>query len=258
MEYIRYDENERVGTVTLDRPQALNALSIDLLKELEEVIDAIDTDKIRCIIITGAGKKAFAAGADIEEMSTMTVNEAREYGIFGNRIFAKIENHPLPVIAAVNGYCLGGGCELSLACDIRICSDNAVFGQPETGLGITPGFGGTQRMARTVGLPMAKQLMFTAKNIKADEALRIGLVNSVYTQDELMDMAYKMAHQIASNAPIAVRACKEAADRGIDLDIAQAVKVESDVFSRCFETHDQTHAMEAFLKKEKFTDFLNR
>lgn len=258
MEYIKYEVNGRVGTITLSREKALNALSIPLLKELEEAIDSVNLDEVRCLIITGAGKKAFAAGADIEEMSTMKIKEAKEYGIFGNRIFRKIETFPIPVIAAINGYCLGGGCELSLSCDIRICSDNAVFGQPETGLGITPGFGGTQRMARTVGISMAKQLMFTAKNIKADEAFRIGLVNAIYPQDELMAEAEKMAAKIASNAPIAVRACKEAANRGISLDMDQAYQVEADLFSNCFETYDQTEAMKAFLKKEKIDEFLNK
>lgn len=258
MEHINYREDNKVGIITLDREHALNSLSISLLEELDELLDSIDTNQIYCLVITGAGKKAFAAGADIEEMSTMTVNEAKEYGIFGNKIFRKIETFPIPVIAAINGYCLGGGCELSLSCDIRYCSDNAVFGQPETGLGITPGFGGTQRMARAVGLAMAKQLMFTAKNIRSDEALRIGLVNAVYPKDELMDKVMEIAHRIASNAPIAVRACKEAANRGSSLDMDQAYRIESDLFSTCFETHDQTESMKAFLKKEKFDNFLNK
>ena len=173
-------------------------------------------------------------------------------------MFLKLEHFPIPVIAAVNGYALGGGCELSMACDIRICSDNAVFGQPETGIGITPGFGGTQRLARIVGPGMAKQMIYTAKNIRAEEALRIGLVNAVYKPEELMPAAEKMAMQIAANAPIAVRASKKAMNEGIGMCISEAVAIEEKLFGSCFETEDQREGMGAFLEKRKDKEFKNR
>ncbi|MFR9231846.1 MAG: enoyl-CoA hydratase-related protein, partial [Eisenbergiella massiliensis] len=172
--------------------------------------------------------------------------------------FRKIETFPIPVIAAVNGFALGGGCEISMSCDIRICSDNAVFGQPEVGLGITPGFGGTQRLARLVGPGMAKQMIYTARNIKADEALRIGLVNAVYTQDELMAAAEKMAAGIAKNAPIAVRNCKKAINDGLDADMDEAIVIEEKLFGDCFESYDQKEGMAAFLEKRKVEKFLNK
>ena len=184
-------------------------------------------------------------------MSTMTKAEGEAFGKLGNDVFLEIESFPLPVIAAVNGFALGGGNELAMSCDIRLCSDNAVFGQPEVGLGITPGFGGTQRLARLVGMGMAKQLVYSALNIKADEALRIGLVNAVYTQEELMPAALKLAGKIAKNAPIAVRNCKKAINGGISLPIEKAVEVEEKLFGDCFETHDQVEGMGCFLSREK-------
>ena len=171
----------------------MNALNSHVLEELDKTLDAIDINKIRALIITGAGEKSFVAGADIGEMSSLTKKEGEAFGKKGNDVFRKIETFPIPVIAAINGFALGGGCEISMSCDIRICSDNAIFVQPEVGLGITPGFGGTQRLARIVGPGMAKQMIYTAKNIKADEAFRIGLVNDVYPQAELLNEAKKMA-----------------------------------------------------------------
>ena len=210
MEFITYEVEGQVGIITINRPKALNALNSAVLDELDATIDGVDLDAVRCLILTGAGEKSFVAGADIAEMSTLTKEEGEAFGKKGNDIFRKIETLPIPVIAAVNGFALGGGCEISMSCDIRICSDNAVFGQPEVGLGITPGFGGTQRLARLVGPGMTKQMIYTARNIKADEAYRIGLVNAVYPQEELMPAAKKMAAGIAKNAPIAVRHCKQA------------------------------------------------
>jgi enoyl-CoA hydratase len=183
-------------------------------------------------------------------MSTLTKAEGEAFGKKGNDIFRKIEQFPVPVIAAVNGFALGGGCEISMSCDIRICSENAMFGQPEVGLGITPGFGGTQRLARLIGAGMAKQLIYTARNIKADEALRIGLVNAVYPQEELMAAAEKMASQIAANAPIAVRACKKAINDGLQTDIDEAIVIEEKLFGSCFETEDQKEGMANFLRKK--------
>ena len=188
---------------------------------------------------------------DIGSMSTMTKAEGEAFGKLGNDVFLMIESFPIPVIAAVNGFALGGGNELAMSCDIRICSDNAVFGQPEVGLGITPGFGGTQRLARLVGMGMAKQLVYSALNIKADEAYRIGLVNAVYPQAELMENVLKLAGKIAKNAPIAVRNCKKAINDGISLPIEKAVEVEEKLFGACFETHDQQEGMACFLSREK-------
>ncbi len=251
MEFINYEADGAVAVLTINRPKALNALNSAVLDEINETIDAVDLDTVRALIITGAGEKSFVAGADIGEMSTLTKAEGEAFGKKGNDVFLKIETLPIPVIAAVNGFALGGGCEISMACDIRICSENAVFGQPEVGLGITPGFGGTQRLARTVGVGMAKQLIYTARNIKAPEALRIGLVNAVYPIDELMPAAKKMASIIAANAPIAVRNCKKAINEGLQTDIESAVEIEEKLFGDCFETEDQKYGMAFFLDRNK-------
>lgn len=250
-EFIKYEQDGFVGVITIDRPKALNALNSQVLEELEETFKAIDLDAVRAVVLTGAGEKSFVAGADIGEMSTLTKAEGEAFGKKGNDIFRFIETFPIPVIAAVNGFALGGGCEISMSCDIRICSDNAIFGQPEVGLGITPGFGGTQRLARIVGVGMAKQLIYTARNIKADEALRIGLVNAVYPQEELLDQAKKLASIIAANAPIAVRNCKKAINDGLDAVMDQAIVIEEKLFGDCFETEDQKAAMANFLEKDK-------
>ncbi len=218
MEFVLYEQKDAIGIITINREKALNALNSQVLDELEQTFDAVDLNTVRCLILTGAGEKSFVAGADIGEMSTLTKAEGEAFGKKGNDVFRKIETFPIPVIAAINGFALGGGCEISMSCDIRICSENAMFGQPEVGLGITPGFGGTQRLARLVGAGMAKQLIYTARNIKADEAYRIGLVNDVIkatvdeegnvtvsAKDNLMAAAEKMAGSIAKNAPLAVR-----------------------------------------------------
>ena len=251
MEFVLYEQNGAVGKITINREKALNALNSQVLEELDATLDAVNLDEVRCLILTGAGQKSFVAGADIGEMSTLTKADGDAFGKKGNDVFRKLETFPIPVIAAVNGFALGGGCEISMSCDIRICSDNAVFGQPEVGLGITPGFGGTQRLARLVGAGMAKQLIYTARNIKADEALRIGLVNAIYTQEELMPAAEKMAAGIAKNAPIAVRNCKKAINEGLDVDMDQALVIEEKLFGDCFETEDQKYGMAFFLDKNK-------
>ena len=251
MDYILYEQNGNVATITINREKALNALNSQVLDELNATLDAVDLATVRCLVITGAGSKSFVAGADIGSMSTMTKAEGEAFGKLGNDVFLMIESFPIPVIAAVNGFALGGGNELAMSCDFRICSDNAVFGQPEVGLGITPGFGGTQRLARLVGMGMAKQLVYSALNIKADEAYRIGLVNAVYPQAELMENVLKLAGKIAKNAPIAVRNCKKAMNDGISLPIEKAVEVEEKLFGDCFETHDQQEGMACFLSREK-------
>ena len=251
MEVVLYEVKGQVGIITISREKALNALNSTVLEELDKTLDAVDLDTVRCLILTGAGQKSFVAGADIGEMSTLTKAEGEAFGKKGNDVFRKLEVFPIPVIAAVNGFALGGGCEISMSCDIRICSDNAVFGQPEVGLGITPGFGGTQRLARLVGPGMAKQMIYTARNIKADEALRIGLVNAVYPQEELMAAAEKMAAGIAKNAPIAVRNCKKAINDGLEVGMDDAIVIEEKLFGDCFETEDQKYGMAFFLDKNK-------
>ncbi len=247
--YIRTEATDHVAVLTIDRPKALNALNSQVLEELEQALDALDLEEVRCLIVTGAGERSFVAGADIGEMSGLDAAGGEAFGKKGNDVFRKLELLPIPVIAAVNGFALGGGNELAMACDIRICSENAVFGQPETGLGITPGFGGTQRLARLVSPGMAMQLILSAKNIKAPEALRIGLVNAVYPQEELMSAAMKLAKTISSNAPFAVRACKKAIREGLEKPMDQALELEEGLFGSCFATEDQKYGMAYFLDK---------
>ncbi len=258
MEYVLYEQDGATAVVTVNRPKALNALNSAVLDELRQTFEAIDLETVRCVVLTGAGEKSFVAGADIGEMSTLSKAEGEALGKKGNDLFRLIETLPIPVIAAVNGFALGGGCEIALSCDIRLCSDNAVFGQPEVGLGITPGFGGTQRLPRVVGLGKAKEMIYGARNIKADEALRVGLVNAVYPQEELLPAAKKMAAGIAKNAPIAVRACKKAINEGMQVDMDSAVVIEEKLFGSCFETEDQREGMQAFLEKRKVESFKNR
>ena len=258
MEFITYEVEGQIGIITINRPNALNALNSTVLEELDKTLDAVDLQTVRCLILTGAGEKSFVAGADIGEMSTLSKAEGEAFGKKGNDVFRKLETFPIPVIAAVNGFALGGGCEISMSCDIRICSENAVFGQPEVGLGITPGFGGTQRLARIVGTGKAKEMIYGARNIKAEEAYRIGLVNNVYPLEELMPAAKKLAATIARNAPIAVRNCKRAINEGLQVDMDQAVVIEEKLFGNCFETYDQKEGMAAFLEKRKVEAFLNK
>ena len=244
-------ENE-IAVVTINRPKSLNALNSETLAELNTCLAEIEgrTD-IKVVILTGSGSKSFVAGADISEMVNATPAEGRAMGLLAREAFGRLENMPQVTIAAVNGFALGGGCEISMACDIRVAAENAKFAQPECGLGILPGFGGTQRLARLVGMGMAKQLVYSALNIKADEAYRIGLVNAVYPQAELMENVLKLAGKIAKNAPIAVRNCKKAINDGISLPIEKAVEVEEKLFGDCFETHDQQEGMACFLSREK-------
>lgn len=258
MNYITYEQEGFVGIITINRPKALNALNSEVLKELDACLDGVNLETTRALILTGAGEKSFVAGADIGEMSTLTKAEGEAFGKIGNDVFRKLETFPIPVIAAINGFALGGGCEISMSCDIRICSDNALFGQPEVGLGITPGFGGTQRLARIIGVGKAKEMIYAATNVKADEALRIGLVNAVYPLEELMPAAKKLAGKIARNAPIAVRACKKAINEGLDVDMDKAIVIEKKLFGSCFESEDQKEGMAAFLEKRKVEGFKNK
>lgn len=251
--------DNHIATVTINKPSVLNALSTEVLTDLNQVLDEIEkAENIYTVIITGSGEKSFVAGADISEMKDKTEAEARQYAEFADKIFFRIENFHCPVIAAVNGFALGGGCELALACDIRIASNKARFAQPETGLGITPGFGGTQRLARLIGVGRAKELIYTCRHVKADEALSIGLVNAVTAPEALMEEALKMAHLISANAPLAVKYSKEAINEGLQTSIENGMAIEVKKFSQCFNTEDQKAAMEAFVKKEKVKQFNNR
>lgn len=241
-----------VAIMTISAPKSLNALNSKILGEMDDYLTHFDCNRLRCLIVTGDGEKSFVAGADISEMATLNVPQGQTFGSRGAAVFRKIEKLPVPVIAAVNGFALGGGCELAMACDIRICSDNARFGQPEVGLGIIPGFSGTVRLARLVGMGMAKQLIYTGKNIKADEALRIGLVNEVVPQADLMNRAMELAAQIAANAPLAVKAAKLCINTEWDMDADEAIAFESGAFGQCFATEDQKEGMKAFLSKGKY------
>lgn len=240
-----------VRWVQINRPEALNALDAALLEELSACFDRLHAEEgVRVVLLTGVGK-AFVAGADIRAMAPMNTREAEDFGELGARAFRKLELLPMPVVAVVNGYALGGGCELAMACDMRIASEKAVFGQPEVGLGICPGFGGTQRLPRLVGAGVAAELLFTGRNVRAREALRIGLVNAVYAPEALEEEAQKLANSIARNAPLAVRAAKRAMQRGLQADIDTGVAYESVAFGSCFATEDQKAGMQAFVSKGK-------
>ena len=244
------EKEGNLAIVTINRPKALNALNSETLADLDLVITDLEKDSnIYCVILTGSGEKSFVAGADISEMKDLNEEQGKEFGILGNKVFRRLETLDKPVIAAISGFALGGGCELAMSCDIRIASDKAKFGQPEAGLGITPGFGGTQRLPRIVGLGKAKELIYTCAIIKADEALRIGLVNKVVALENLMEEARAMASLIISNAPIAIKLCKDAIDRGMQVDIDSAILVEAEDFGKCFSTEDQVEGMSAFVER---------
>ena len=250
-EFLKYEEEGNIAILYINRPQTLNALNSLVLDELDQILFSIDTNKIGALIITGEGEKSFVAGADISEMSEYTKDLAQSFSKRGNDIFRKIETFPIPIIAAVNGFALGGGLELALSCDIRICSENAIFGQPEVSLGITPGFGGTQRLSRIIGIGMAKQLIYTAQNIKAEEALNIKLVNAIYPKNELLNEAKKLALAIVKNGPNAIKNSKRAINEGINLDIDKGIQIEEELFKNCFETSEQIERMKNFLEKGK-------
>lgn len=250
-------ENE-IAVVTISREKSLNALNSETLADLKECFENIAARKdVRVLILTGAGKKAFVAGADISEMVNATPAEGRKMGMLAKEAFMLLETMPQVTIAAVNGYALGGGCEISMACDIRIASDNAKFGQPEVGLGILPGFGGTQRLARLVGKGRAKEIIFTCDQIDAQEAYRIGLANKVVPQDELLDTCKSMAEKIMSKGSYAISLAKEAINTGLETDLASGLTLEADLFGLSFSTADKKEGMTAFLEKRKanLTDF---
>lgn len=252
------EKEGNLAIVTINRPKALNALNSETLKDLDLVLENLESDKnIYCVVLTGSGEKAFVAGADISEMKDLSEEEGKEFGLLGNRVFRRLEKLDKPVIAAISGFALGGGCELAMACDIRIASERARFAQPEAGLGITPGFGGTQRLPRLVGEGKAKELIYTCAMIKADEALRIGLVNKVVPLESLMEEARAMANLIIANAPIAVKLCKDAINRGMQVDMDSAIVIEAEDFGKCFSTEDQKEGMTAFIEKRN-KNFLNK
>ncbi|GKU26405.1 short-chain-enoyl-CoA hydratase [Clostridium folliculivorans] len=241
-----------IAIVTINRPKALNALNSETLKDIDTVVSELEKDKeVYAVILTGAGEKSFVAGADISEMKDLNEEQGREFGALGNKVFRRLEVLDKPVIAAISGFALGGGCELAMACDIRIASEKARFAQPESGLGITPGFGGTQRLPRIVGLGKAKELIYTGDMVNAAEALRIGLVNKVVPLESLMDEAKALANKIAQNAPIAVKLCKDAIDRGMQVSIDEAIVIEAEDFGKCFATEDQKEGMAAFVERRE-------
>ena len=246
---LHYEKKNAIGVLTIDRQEALNALNSEVITELEEKIAEIENDsELSVLIMTGAGR-SFVAGADIAEQKPLDLTGGRRWGQRGSALMRRIEKLEIPTIAAVNGFALGGGCELAMSCDIILASEKAKFGQPEVGLGITPGFSGTQRLPRRVGIAKAKEPIFSGKMIKADEAKSIGLVNEVYPAEQLIDKAVEMAESFAKNAPIAVRYAKACIDRGMQMDIDDGIALENELFAMCFATDDQKEGMGAFLEK---------
>ncbi|MCL6610024.1 MAG: enoyl-CoA hydratase/isomerase family protein [Peptococcaceae bacterium] len=251
-ENLIYEKEENIALITINRPKVLNALNADLLRELEAVVEEVEKDgEVRAVIITGAGDKAFVAGADIAYMSGLSPLEAKSFAQLGQRVFSKVENMSKPVIAAVNGYALGGGNELAMACDIRVASDKAKFGQPEVQLGLIAGFGGTQRLSRLVNPGLAKEILFTADQYDAETAHKIGLVNHVVPGEELISFCKGMAKRIASRGPVAVRLSKEAVNQGLNMDLDKAIALEADLFGLVFTTEDRKEGIGAFLEKRK-------
>ena len=253
-EFLKIERQDGITVMKISAPKSLNALNSTILKEIDSFVSGLD-NTTRVLIITGDGEKSFVAGADISEMAHLNEPQGFEFGRLGAQVFRKIETLPIPVIAAVNGFALGGGCELAMACDIRIASVKAKFGQPEVGLGIIPGFSGTHRLPKLIGQGYAKEMIYTGKAIRADEALRIGLVNAVYAPEELMGKAMEMAEMMLKNAPVAIRLAKQSINEGYDLDADGAIGLENKLFGKCFATKDQKEGMDAFLNKRK-ADFV--
>ena len=258
MAFVEVTKKDHIAVVTMNRPEALNALNKAVFTDLEVALDDVERDdEVYVVIITGAGR-AFIAGADIGEMAPMNVAEGLAFSELGNRILMRVDMMEKPTIAAVNGFALGGGCEMALACDIRIASEKAKFGQPEVGLGITPGFAGTQRLPRIVGISKAMELILTAKVIGAEEAKAIGLVSEVYPADELMPKALELANAICANAQIAVKESKRCIRKGMQTDIYTGCAFEAEAFGVCCGTEDKDEGMGAFLEKRKEKNFKNR
>jgi len=258
MSFVKYEQEGAVAILTIERPEALNALNSQVLSDLDEAISKVEAaDDIFAVILTGAGR-SFVAGADIGEMVNFSARDGKKFGVHGGGVFLRLENMSKPVIAAVNGFALGGGCELAMSCDIRLASEKAKFGQPEVGLGITPGFGGTQRLPRIVGISKAMELILTGKTIGAAEAKAIGLVSEVYPPEELMDKAMEMAKAICANAPIAVAESKRCIRMGMQTDIATGSAFEAEAFGVTCGTEDKNEGMGAFLEKRAEKHFHNK
>lgn len=254
-ETVIYETAGYTGILTINRKEMLNALNSQVIAELGEVLEEIPKADIRCLILTGTGGKAFAAGADITEMAGLDAQGAGDFSLAGSAVMEKLETLPVPVIAAVGGYALGGGFELALACDIRIAAENAVFALPETSLGIMPGYGGVQRLVRALGLSKAKELVFTCDRVDAKTALHMGLVSRVVPLEKLMDTALSIAGRISENAPLGVRASKRVANRTVGLTLKETAGMGSAEFAACFGTSDQRQAMTAFTEKRKPDSF---
>lgn len=250
LQNILFERQGAIGIVTINRPKVLNALNKETMRELKTLVEQIAVDQeIGVVIVTGSGDKSFVAGADITEMQPLSALEGRQWGKFSQGVFNALENLPQPVIAAVNGFALGGGCELAMSCDIRIASEKAKFGQPEVLLGVIPGFAGTQRLPRLIGKGRAKELLFTGKQIDAMEAYRIGLVNAVVPAEKLLDLAKEWANLILSRGMVAVQLCKSAVNEGMDMDFESGQAYEAEAFGLCFATEDQAEGMAAFVEK---------
>jgi enoyl-CoA hydratase len=251
VDYVTIDFDDNVATLTIDRQEKLNALDPQVVEEIGQALLELEAEGPRAIVVTGAGERAFIAGADIGAMSVMSPLEAKRFSEIGHAAMALLDRSPIPTIAAVNGFALGGGCEVALACDIRIAAENATFGFPEVGLGILPGMGGTQRLPRLVGPALAKELIFTGRRTSAEEAREIGLVNRVVAEGEALDAARELAAGISDNGPLAVRHAKAAANRSLDVDLISGLEYEADQFALLFATEDAREGMTAFSDKRK-------
>ena len=254
MEYanIQFQVKDGVATITFNRPQTLNALNSHLLKELSHALDSVaDDEDVRVLILTGAGEKSFVAGADITELATFNALQAKRFAEQGHKLLDKMQSLPIPVIAAVNGFALGGGSEIALACDFIYASENAVFGLPEVTLGLIPGWGGTQRLAKLIPFGKAIEMILTGKRIDAREALNLNLVSSIVPIEKLMTSAKELAVQLCDSAPLAIRAVKEAVYRGYDIPLVEGLKLESDLSSKTMSTKDYAEGRAAFLEKRK-------
>lgn len=253
LEYISNPSGWETAILTITRPKQLNALNLETIAEIDAALTELANKKnVRSLIITGSGEKAFVAGADIKQLENLDADGAYQLSINGNQVFSKLAALPFPTIAAINGFALGGGCELALACDIRLASENASFSLPEVALGVSPGWGGTQRLARLIGTGHASELMFSADRIGATRALEIGLVNRIHPQDKLMEVAIELTNKIGKNAPIAVDAVKKAMHSGIEVSLREGLEIEAREFSMLFNTNDAKKGLNAFNNKEKY------